>query len=38
MNAVFESGYKLKNIINLRVFSSGANFVVPMDVPLLETS
>ena len=38
MNAVFESGYRLKNMINLRVFSSGANFVVPMDVPLLETS
>ena len=38
MNAVFESGYRLKNMINLRVFNSCANFAVPMDVPLLMTS
>ena len=38
MNAVFESGYRLKNMINLIVFSSSANFAVPIDVPLLETS
>ena len=37
MNAVFESGYRLKNMINLRVFNSGANLAVPMDVPVLET-
>ena len=38
MNVVFESGKWLENMINLRIVSSGANFAVPMDVPLLETS
>ena len=38
MNAVFESGYRLKNMISLRVFNSGVNFVVPVDVPLHETT
>ena len=38
MNVVFESGKRLENMINLRIVSSGANFAVPMDVPLLETS
>ena len=38
MNAVFESGYRLKNMIDLRVFNSGANIAMPIDVPLLETS
>nr|XP_023918384.1 uncharacterized protein LOC112029932 [Quercus suber] len=37
MNAVFESGYRLKNMINFRAVRSGANFAVPMDVPLLKT-
>ena len=35
---MLESGYKLVNMMNVRVFSSGLNFVVPMDVPLAETS
>ena len=35
---VLESGYKLVNMMNVRVFSLCLNFVVPMDVPLAETS
>ena len=35
---VLESGYKLVNMMNVRVFSSGLNYVVPMEVPLAETS
>ena len=35
---VLESGYRLENMMNVRVFSSGLNFTVPMDVPLAETS
>ena len=35
---VLESGYKLVNKMNVRVFSSGLNFAVPMDVPLAKTS
>ena len=38
MNSVLESGYKLENMMNVRIFSSGLNFPVPMDVPLVETS
>ena len=38
MNPVLESGYRLENMMNVRVFSSGLNFVVPMDVPLAKTS
>ena len=38
MNPVLESGYRLENMMNVRVFSSGLNFVVPMDMPLVETS
>ena len=38
MNPVLESGYRLENMMNVRVFSSGLNFTVPMDVPLAETS
>ena len=38
MNLVLESGYKLENMMNMRVFSSDLNFAVPMDVLLAETS
>ena len=38
MNPVLDSGCRLENMINVRVFSSSLNFVVPMDVPLAETS
>ena len=38
MNPMLESGYKLENMMNVRIFSSGLNFPVPMDVPLVETS
>ena len=38
MNPMLKSGYKLENKMNIRVFSSGLNFTVPMDVPLVETS
>ena len=37
MNPVLKSGYKLENKMNIRVFSSGLNFTVPMDVLLDET-
>ena len=37
MNLMLESGYKLENMMNVRVFSSGLNFAVPMDVLLAET-
>ena len=37
MNPMLKSGYRLENIMNVRVFSSGLNFVVPKDVPLAET-
>ena len=38
MNPMLDSGYRLENMINVRVFSSGSNFAVPMDVPLAENS
>ena len=38
LKPVLESGYKLVNMMNVRVFTSGLNFAVPMDVPLAETS
>ena len=38
MNPVLESGYKLEDMMNVRVFNSGLNFTVPMDVPLAENS
>ena len=38
MNLVLDSGYKLENMMNVRVFSSSLNFAIPMDVPLAETS
>ena len=38
MNLVLVSGYKLKNMINVRVFNSSPNFAVPMVVPLAKTS
>ena len=38
MNPVLKSGYKLENKMNIRVFRSGLKFVVPMDMPLAETS
>ena len=37
MNPVLKSGYKLENMMNVRVFSLGLNFTVPMDVLLDET-
>ena len=37
MNPVLKSGYKLENKMNIRVFSSGLNFTIQMDVPLAET-
>ena len=36
MNPMLESGYRLENMMNVRVFSSGLNFAIPMDVPLAE--
>ena len=38
MNPVLDIGYRLKNMIKVRVFSLGANFAVPIDVPLDEIS
>ena len=38
MNLVLGNGYRLKNMIKVRVFSSGLNFAVPMDMPFIETS
>ena len=38
MNLVLESGYSLENMMNVRVFRSGLNLDVPMDVPLAEIS
>ena len=38
MNPVLESGYRLENMMNLRVFRSGLKFAIPMDVPLAEIS
>ena len=38
MNLVLESGYRLENMMNVRVFRSGLNLDVPMDVPLAEIS
>ena len=35
MNPVLDSGYILENMISMRVFSSGLNFAIPMDVPFL---
>ena len=38
MNPVLENGYRLENMMNVRVFRLGLNFAVPMDVPLAEIS
>ena len=38
MNSVLESGYRLENMMNVRVFSSGLNFAIPKNVLLAETS
>ena len=38
MNPVLDSGYRLENMMNMRVFSLGLNFAIPIDVPLAETS
>ena len=38
MNLMLDSGYKLENMMNVRVFSLSLNFAIPMDVPLAETS
>ena len=36
MNHVLDNGYRLENMMNVRVFISSLNFAVPMDVPLAE--
>ena len=38
MNPVLDSGYRLENMMNMRVFSLGLSFAIPIDVPLAETS
>ena len=38
MKLVLDRGYRLKNMISVRVFNSDPNFVVPMEVPMEETS
>ena len=37
MNPMLGSGYRLENIMNMRVSSLGLNFAIPMDVPLAKT-
>ena len=36
INPVLDNGYRLKNMMKVRVFSSGLNFVVSMEVPFAE--
>ena len=38
MNPVLESGYRLENMMNVRVFRSGLKFAIPIDVTLVEIS
>ena len=38
INPVLDNGCRLKNMMKVRVFSSGLNFAIPMDVPFAETS
>ena len=38
INPVLDNGYRLKNMMKVRVFSLGLNFAVPMDVLVAETS
>ena len=38
INPMLDNGYRLKNMMKVRVFSSGLNFTVQMDVPVAETS
>ena len=37
INPVLDNGYRLKNMMKVRVFSLGLNFAVSMDVPVAET-
>ena len=38
INPVLDNGYRLKNMMKVKVFSSGLNFAVLMDMPFAETS
>ena len=38
INPVLDNGYRLKNMMKVRVFSSGLNFAIPMEVLFAKTS